>query len=187
MALVFIYVYHIYFILLTVKSLYVYSHLDKLREENGRKKSPAFCFTLCFGCSVVGQAQDWDSASTDSSSPNVGLMTMDACKTCHNFSCRTYDLLLNPRHTFLSLWARDFKWATKLPLMWSAQSQAWEIFALKVTARLSLWTIYLSRRLTLVASKISIPYRDFHIFLGPAVSCMNKATSPSACLEVNAI
>lgn len=165
------------------------SHLlfsEEVTEENGREKSPAFCFTklwLLLGrsSSKLGQCKYWCPLS------KCVLMTMDACETYNNFSCRTYDLPLNPRHTFLSLWAKDFKQATKMTLMWSAQSRAWEIFALKVTARLSLWTICLSRCLTLVASEISIPCRDFHTLLGPALNCMNKVTSPSACSEVSAI
>lgn len=44
--------------------------------------------------SRLGHGEHWDLLS------KCELMTMDARQTCHNFSCRTYDLSFNPRLAF---------------------------------------------------------------------------------------
>lgn len=65
-------------------------------EENGTiyEKSPVCDFSLHLGCSMLGQVlghqEHWDWLS------KCELMTMNACKTWNNFSCRTYKPSFNP-------------------------------------------------------------------------------------------
>lgn len=75
----------------------------------------AFLSALAAPCCV----RSWPKMGSTEICSQCELMMVDGCKSWHNFSCRMYDPSFKPRLSFPPLSAKDFKWAIKLPLVWS--------------------------------------------------------------------